>query len=131
MSSSKTTLIVTNPLLRGFLLVAGFLSLVLGVIGIFLPLLPTTPFVLLAGWCFLRSSGRFHDWLMNHPKFGPGIIAWRERRTIPVAAKRLAILTIGSSLVVIWFFGPALPIKIGVTLFLVMISVFIATRPGE
>jgi uncharacterized membrane protein YbaN (DUF454 family) len=121
---------VGNPILRGLLITAGSLSLVLGIIGIFVPLLPTTPFVLLAGWCFLRSSDRFYVWLLDHPTLGPGLKAWNEKKAIPVAAKRLAILTLSFSVLFIWTSGAPLPVKVGVTLFLVSVSVFIATRPN-
>jgi uncharacterized membrane protein YbaN (DUF454 family) len=56
----------------------GFICVILGVVGIFLPLLPTTPFLLLAAWLFARSSNRFHTWLMNHPKLGPFILVWQK-----------------------------------------------------
>ena len=56
---------------NGLLVVAGFISIALGVIGIVLPLLPTTPFILLAASCFAKSSPRFHRWLLQHPSFGP------------------------------------------------------------
>lgn len=49
----------------------GIISLALGVIGIFLPVLPTTPFILLTAWCFYHGSPRFHDWFVDHPRFGP------------------------------------------------------------
>ena len=68
-------------------LCAGWMSLLLGLIGIPLPLLPTTPFLLLAAFCFARGSKRWHDWLMNHPTFGPPIHVWQEHRAISRPAK--------------------------------------------
>lgn len=75
----------------------GALALALGVAGIVLPLLPTTPFVLLAAWCFARSSPRLHDWLVTHPRFGPLILNWTEHGAIPPRAKRLALLAIAAT----------------------------------
>lgn len=90
-----------NPLLRYALLTLGWLSVVLGVIGIFLPVLPTTPFLLLAAACFMRSSKRFYDWLVNHPRLGPWIRDYLEGEGIPRKAKVYAIslmwLSIGFS----------------------------------
>lgn len=60
-------------ILRYALLAIGWLSVVLGVIGIFVPVLPTTPFLLLAAACFARSSPRFYRWLVEHPRLGPWI----------------------------------------------------------
>lgn len=62
----------------------------LGLVGVFLPLLPTTPFLLLAAACFLRSSPRMHARLMAHPQLGPYIEQWRRERSIPLRAKRRA-----------------------------------------
>src|SRR3546814_11599305 len=60
---------------------AGWASLGLGAIGAFLPLLPTVPFVILAAFCFARSSPRLEKWLLTHPHFGHHIVAWRDRKS--------------------------------------------------
>lgn len=75
---------------RALLLILGFLFLGFGLAGIFLPLLPTTPFLLLAALCFERSSDRFHRWLLDHSLLGPFIRDWRERQVIRLKTKWLA-----------------------------------------
>lgn len=66
----------------------------LGVVGIFLPVLPTTPFLLLAAACFARASERIYTWLLRHRVLGPVILEWRQHRSIPYRAKRMAVLMI-------------------------------------
>ncbi|KRW62233.1 YbaN family protein [Pseudomonas sp. TTU2014-080ASC] len=90
-----------NPLIRYALLAIGWLSVALGVIGIFLPVLPTTPFLLLAAACFMRSSERFYLWLIHHRHLGPWIVDYLEGEGIPLKGKVYAIslmwLSIGVS----------------------------------
>jgi len=92
-----------STLVRALLIAAGGTCFVLGVIGIFLPLLPTTPFMLLAAACFARSSRRFHGWLLANPTFGPLIREWERHRSIPRRTKLTAIvlmsLTMATSIV--------------------------------
>jgi uncharacterized membrane protein YbaN (DUF454 family) len=76
-----------RTLLRPLLAAVGIVSLALGILGIFLPLLPTTPFLLLSAACFVRSSDRLHGWLMGHPHLGPYIRDWQDGRGIPARAK--------------------------------------------
>lgn len=80
--------------MRYFLIVSGWLSVTLGVIGIVVPLLPTTPFILLAGGCFAKSSPRFHNWLLNHAFFGPIIKNYQGNQGIPRNVKIRAIIFI-------------------------------------
>lgn len=77
----------------------GVMALLLGIVGIFLPLLPTTPFVLLAAFCFTRGSTRCERWLLAHPRFGPMVRDWREHRAVPLRAKQLAtvMMALGSA----------------------------------
>ena len=76
--------------MKWILLAAGWLSLGLGIAGIFLPLLPTTPFLLLAAFCFSKASPRLHRWLIEHPVTGPLILDWQKNRVIRLRAKILA-----------------------------------------
>ena len=80
-----------NPWVRYVLLGIGWASVALGVIGIFLPVLPTTPFLLLAAACFARSSRRFYEWLVNHPRLGPWIRDYLDGEGIPLKGKVYAI----------------------------------------
>lgn len=84
---------------RALWLGVGALSLLTGIVGVFLPVLPTTPFVLVAAFCFTRSSPRVERWLLEHRRFGPMVRDWRERRAVPLRAKQLAVATmiIGSA----------------------------------
>ncbi|CAD5109660.1 YbaN family protein [Zestomonas carbonaria] len=77
--------------LRYALLAVGWLSVLLGVIGIFLPVLPTTPFLLLAAACFARSSERFYHWLIEHPKLGPWVRDYLDGNGIPLKGKVYSI----------------------------------------
>jgi uncharacterized membrane protein YbaN (DUF454 family) len=121
-----------SPLVRGLLLVAGCLCVALGVLGIFLPLLPTTPFMLLAAACFARSSRRFHDWLLANRTFGPLIHEWRRHRSVPYRTKLTAIalmaLTMGTSIV---FFVEPLWLKSLIAAIGVAVSVWLYRLPSR
>ena len=93
-----------SRLVRLFCLVAGFTALALGLAGIVLPVLPTTPFGLLAAACFAKSSVRVHDTLLSHRVAGPVIREWQTHRAMPARAKRAAyilmLLSFGSSILI-------------------------------
>ncbi|MFZ6046682.1 YbaN family protein [Pseudomonas sp. CR3202] len=95
-----------HPALRMILLLIGWLSVVLGVIGIFVPVLPTTPFLLLAAACFVRSSRRFYLWLVEHPKLGPWIRDYLEGQGIPLKGKVYALVLMWASISLSCFLVP-------------------------
>lgn len=78
-------------LLKGLLIIAGFMAVGLGILGMFLPVLPTTPFLLLAAACFAKSSKRFYQWLLNNKWFGSYIKNYREGKGIPLKIKILSM----------------------------------------
>lgn len=92
--------------LRWLWLACGALSLATGVVGIVLPLLPTTPFVLLAAFCFSRGSKKYERWLLMHHHFGPVVREWRAHRAVPLRAKQIAIVMMTVSSVIAWWVLP-------------------------
>ncbi len=93
-------------LVRIVLWVCGSIALLLGIIGIVVPGLPTTPFVLVAAACYARASERFYRWLLRNPTFGPLIIEWRRHHSIPHRIKWLAITLMSMTISVsIWSFA--------------------------
>ena len=85
-------------MLKYLLNTIGVIAVGLGVLGIFLPLLPTTPFLLLASACFARGSTRLHRWLLTNPLFGRYLQDWEEGRGIPARAKAIILLLMWASL---------------------------------
>lgn len=107
----------------------GLLSLSLGAAGAVLPLLPTTPFVLLSAFAFARSSNRLHGWLIQHAFFGPLIENWQRYGAIDRKTKRLSLAVMALTPIISWFMGApswALAAQIAV---LSCSATFIATRP--
>lgn len=102
-SPKTTSKLVTNPVLRVLLMFVGWLSVVLGVLGIFLPVLPTTPFLLLAAACFVRTSPRFYDWLVRHPKLGKYVIYYLDGKGIPKKAKVYTLVVLWSTMFITAF----------------------------
>ena len=115
---------------HSMLLTTGWLSLMAGLLGIVLPLLPTTPFLLLSAYRFSKSSPRFHQWLLDHRQFGPVIRQWESNRAmergVKIKAIFLIIFTFGISLLLI----PASPLIQGTLVVLALIiSWFLASLP--
>lgn len=115
--------------IRAFLIFIGWLSVVLGVIGIFLPIMPTTPFLLLAAACFMRSSPKFYNWLVGHPRLGKYLVYYLEGKGIPMKAKvyTIALLTISMSFTT--YLVPLLAVKILLPLVGLLVALYIVRQP--
>jgi len=115
---------------RIVLIVVGFLCLALGGLGIVVPLLPTTPLVLVAAFAFANSSETLHQWLLDHRVFGPLIDNWRRHGAISRTAKAMSVLSMLAILVISWLMGVA-AVVIGVqAVVLACAATFILTRPS-
>lgn len=120
-------------MMRPFYIALGWLFVVIGVIGIVTPLLPSTPFLLLAAGCFAKSSERFHTWLMTHPKLSQPIIDWQKSGVIRTPAKLIATVFIALNATFPLFVIKTVPINLKILIIVVLslVLVFIWTRPSK
>ncbi len=109
-----------------------WLSFILGIIGAFLPVLPTTPFLILSAFLFSKSSPRFHSWILTLPLAGPGIRDWQEHKVINPRAKILCTTMIILSLIPVWWVAPFhIYLKIILTLLVLSVNVFVLSRKSS
>ncbi|MGI8906724.1 MAG: YbaN family protein [Candidatus Sumerlaeaceae bacterium] len=114
--------------MRVVLFVLGILLTGLGIIGVFLPIMPTTIFLILALPCFARSSPKFEAWLLNHRWFGPSLRAWKSNGAISTRAKVLAMITLWVSITGSCFFVPWY-LRIMLISIAASVSAYVITRP--
>lgn len=110
---------------------AGLLLTGVGIIGVILPVMPGTVFLILAAACFARGSPRLEAWLLNHPRLGPTVVAWRRDGAIPPKAKAMAFAGMALSIVLVSLSG-APPIAIWSTVaFVAAGALYVGTRPSR
>ena len=115
---------------RWMLISAGLICVGLGALGIILPGLPTTPFLLLAAYCFARSSEHFHSWLLNHRWFGSYVSNFEEGRGMTRPAKATTLLVMWLSFgVTIVFFVPVVWGQVGMVLMAMAVSIYLLRLP--
>ena len=126
----RKTVSLGHRSLRAGWLVLGFLCVGLGIIGAFVPLMPTTIFIILAAGCFARSSPRLENWLLDHPKFGPTLRAWRAHRAVPRRAKIAACVGMATGYGIFFVLvRPGLWLGAGGAVVFLMCALFLVTRP--
>lgn len=110
--------------------IAGLTAVALGVVGIVVPLLPTTPFLLLAAFCFDRGSPKLHAWLVNHAHLGPIIENWNTHGAVPTSAKIFAVVFMSAVLLAgVYFTLPLWVLGLQAVIFLA-VAIFLLTRPA-
>ena len=114
---------------RTFYFIAGLIALAFGALGALLPLLPTTPFVLLAAVCFAKSSPRLHRWLLAHAYFGPLVQNWQSSGAIARHHKIAAALTMALAFAISLIAGVGLFILGIQAIVLLLAGAFVMTRP--
>ncbi len=124
------SLLVRNPLWRYLLLAGGFVSLALGILGVFLPLLPTTPFILLAAACFSRSSDRFYRWITSHPRYGQMVANYLAGEGLPKKTKVLAISLLWASILFGCFWVGFVWARVAMLLTACAVSIYIVRLPS-
>ena len=113
----------------GYLLIA-YAALAIGIAGVFLPLLPATPFLLIAVWAGSRGSQRVHDWIFEQPRFARLINDWHEQGAVPLSAKWLATIMMMVSLLTLTWGGASWLLLLGMAIFFSCIGGFLWTRPN-
>jgi len=117
-----------HPAIRGILFILGSLFLFLGIIGIIIPLLPTTPFLLLSAACYLRSSKRIYQWLLNHKWLGVIIKNYYEGKGLPVAFKVFTVLLLWITITIsTLYFVSIYWVKIILFIIAILVSIHIIT----
>lgn len=120
-----------SPALRLIALKAlGSAALATGIVGAVVPLLPTTPFILVSAWAFARSSPRLEGWLADHQTFGPLLQGWRARRAIPRPAKAAAAMSLPLGLAGLWLTGAHPAVLAAAAACIAAVGGWILTRPS-
>ncbi|MEX0959377.1 MAG: YbaN family protein [Burkholderiales bacterium] len=121
-----------SPFMRALYLCLGTACVALGGIGLLMPVLPTTPFLLVAAACYARASPRFYNTLLNHPSFGPLIVEWRRYRSIPWRVKLIAISLMSATLATsILIFVEYPPLRIALAFLGIMLAIWLYRIPSR
>ena len=109
----------------------GWFCVGLGFIGIFVPGIPTTIFLIIALWAFTKSSKKLRNWLLNHKKFGPILNNWQQYKVVPLRAKILMVVLMSLASILFYYSLQNLYLTIGLVIILVLVAIYVISLPSK
>ena len=116
---------------RTILISLGWLCVGLGFVGVFVPGIPTTIFLIIALWAFTKSSEKLRHWLLNHKRFGPILNNWQEHKVVPRRAKILMVVLMSLAVILFYYSLQSLILTIGLILILVSVAIYVISLPSK
>ena len=116
---------------RTILISLGWLCVGLGFVGVFVPGIPTTIFLIIALWAFTKSSAKLRHWLLNHKRFGPILNNWQEHKVVPRKAKILMVILMSLAVVLFYYSSQNLYLTIGLIIILVSVAIYVISLPSK
>ena len=116
---------------RTILISLGLLCVGLGFIGVFVPGIPTTIFLIIALWAFTKSSEKLRHWLLNHKRFGPILNNWQEHKVVPRRAKILMVVLMSLAVILFYYSSQSLILTIGLITILVSVAIYVISLPSK
>ena len=116
---------------RAILISLGWLCVGLGFVGVFVPGIPTTIFLIIALWAFTKSSEKLRHWLLNHKRFGPILNNWQEHKVVPRRAKILMVVLMSLAVILFYYSSQSLILTIGLIIILVSVAIYVISLPSK
>ena len=116
---------------RTILISLGWLCVGLGFVGVFVPGIPTTIFLIIALWAFTKSSEKLRHWLLNHKRFGPILNNWQEHKVVPRRAKILMVVLMSLAVILFYYSSQSLILTIGLIIILVSFAIYVIALPSK
>ena len=116
---------------RTILISLGLLCVGLGFVGVFVPGIPTTIFLIIALWAFTKSSEKLRYWLLNHKRFGPILNNWQEHKVVPRRAKILMVVLMSLAVILFYYSSQSLILTIGLIIILVLVAIYVISLPSK
>ena len=116
---------------KTILISLGWLCVGLGFVGVFVPGIPTTIFLIIALWAFTKSSEKLRHWLLNHKRFGPILNNWQEHKVVPRRAKILMVVLMSLAVILFYYSSQSLILTIGLIIILVSVAIYVISLPSK